>query len=70
MTNKILGALIFIIAIAGMVFGIALIPQLGEYGWPVFLVSVFLVLVAVIVFRKGLRGAVTSINDGTPKEFR
>lgn len=70
MINKILGILIFLVAIAGIVSGILLIPEYGEYGWTMLVTSLFFVLVAVVVYRRGVAGALRSVNDGTPKDLR
>lgn len=70
MMNKILGAATLVIAVIGIILGVLLIPQMGEYGWHILLGSIFLILVGIVVFRKGISGVVSSIHDGTPKGLR
>lgn len=70
MKNKILGIIILLIALFGSISGILLIPSLGEYGWPMLLVSIFIGLVGIVVYRKGLAGALQSVHDATPKALR
>jgi len=70
MKNKILSIIILLIAIAGIVTGVLLIPQIGEYGWLMLIASIFMILISIVVYRKGISGAVQSVHDGTPKELR
>jgi hypothetical protein len=70
MKNKVISAIILLVAAIGIIIGILLIPQMGEYGWPIILVSIFLILIAVVVYRKGISGVVRSVHDGNPKELR
>lgn len=70
MKNKILGSIVLVIAIIGIIISVLLIPQLGEFGWPMLGGSLFLVLIGVVVYRKGIKGAAGAIYDGTPKTLR
>lgn len=70
MVNKILRIIIFVLALAGLVSGIFLIPQQGINGWIVIAMALFFMLIAAVVFRKGVAGAVRSYHDGTPKGLR
>lgn len=70
MKNKIFGTVILLISVTGIATGIILIPQIGEYGWLILLVSIFMILISIVVYRKGISGVVQSVRDSTPKELR
>lgn len=70
MKNKIFGSIIIILAVIGSALGVFFITTIGYLGWLVLAGSAFLVLVGLVVYRKGVAGVVRSISDGTPKDLR
>ena len=70
MIKKILGVVVILLAIGGIVLSIQIIAKVVEFGWYALFVSLFLVLVGVVIYRKGIAGVISSIDDATPKGMK
>jgi len=63
MFNKILGIILFIAALGGIIVSFTLFSTAMELAWTLLAGSLLLVLVAVVVFRKGLKAVIGSVHD-------
>ena len=70
MINKILGTLIVAASVAVFIFAILNMNELAELSWSLIAGSAFILLVGVVVYRKGIGAAVKAYSDGTPKDLR
>ena len=70
MIKKILGIVVILLAIGGIVLSIQIIAKVVEFGWYALFVSLFLVLVGVVIYRKGITGVISSVDNATPKGMK